>query len=206
MSLPVPPLLLITDRHQARGKLEDVVLAAFAGGCRWISLREKDLDAGARLGLLSRLLNLAQPYRATVMVHEDLAAAMAVGADGVHLPAHGDVAEVRARLGPATLLGVSCHDATEIAAAARLGADYVTLSPVFRTSSKPCYGPSLGAERFAEIARGATLPVIALGGIDAERVALLCRGGAAGVAVMGSVMRSPDPGGEIERLIATLPV
>ena len=136
MTLPAPPLLLITDRRQARRPLEEIAAAAFAAGCRWLSLREKDLDGAARLALLGRLVALGRPWGACVGVHEDIAAAQAVAAGALHLPARSRPTAARAQLARA-LIGVSCHDEAAVAAAEAEGADYVTLSPVFVSPSKP---------------------------------------------------------------------
>ncbi len=146
MSLPEPPLLIVTDRHQARAPLAALAGAAFNAGGRWLMLREKDLDAAARLALLNDLIALGAPYGAAVTVNTDLAAARAAGAAGVHLPAGADPAAARAALGAAALIGYSAHDAADAMAAAAAGADYVTLSPIFESASKPGYGPCLGPE------------------------------------------------------------
>jgi thiamine-phosphate pyrophosphorylase len=202
--LPTPPLLVITDRRQARGALEGVLAAVLAGGGRWISLREKDLSAVDRVALLARLVALARPRGAAVMVHEDLDAALQTGADGVHLPSGGDPAVARRRLGSGALIGMSAHSAAENQAAASRGADYVTVSPIFASASKPGYGPVLGLAALATFARGTAVPVIALGGVT-EATAADCRAsGAAGIAVMGHVMRAADPAAVTARLIAAL--
>jgi thiamine-phosphate pyrophosphorylase len=190
VTLPDPPLLVITDRHQARAPLEVVAEAVFAGGCRWLSLREKDLDAPSREALLRRLVRIGRRFGATVMVHDDVAAAIAAGAAGVHLPSGASPALARRRLGPQALIGCSTHDAAELAAAA--GADYATLSPIFPSASKPGYGPALGTARFAETAAAARLPIVALGGVDASNILACIDSGATGVAVMGGVMAAAD--------------
>ncbi len=204
MTLPDPPLLVITDRHQARRPLEAVAEAAFSGGCRWLSLREKDLDAAARRSLLQRLMTLGLRFGATVMVHEDVDAAVAAGAAGVHLPTKAISPDVRRRLGSAVLIGCSAHDEAELAAAVAAGADYATLSPVFPSASKPGYGPALGLARFAPMIAATRLPVVALGGIDETNAAACVRAGAAGVAVMGSVMAAADPAAVMAGLIRAL--
>ena len=89
MALPVPPLLVISDRSQAQLPLLDIAAAAFAGGCRWFSLREKALPPAERLALLGELVALGRRYGATVMAHDDVAALAATGAGGVHLPSGG---------------------------------------------------------------------------------------------------------------------
>jgi len=200
--LPFPPLLVITDRRQARRPIEAVAEAAFAGGCRWLSLREKDLDAASREALLRRMLAIGRRFDATVMVHEDIEAAIAAGAQGVHLPSGASPAAARRRLGAQALIGCSTHDETELEAAA--GADYATLSPVFPSAGKPGYGPALGIARLAAAAAAARLPVIALGGIGASNIAACIEAGAAGVAVMGGVMAAADVAAVMAGLTGTL--
>lgn len=202
MRLPFPPLLVITDRHQARRPLEAVAAAAFAGGCRWLSLREKDLDAADREALLRRLVALGRRFDATVVVHEDIEAAIAAGADGVHLPRGAAPAVARRRLGAEALIGCSTHDTRELEAAA--GADYATLSPIFPSASKPGYGPALGIPRLATTVAAAPLPVIALGGVDATNIAACIDAGAAGVAIMGGAMAATDVTAVMAGLIRTL--
>lgn len=199
MSLPLPPLLVITDRYQTRTSLEEVAGGLFAGGCRWLSLREKDLAAADRLALLRRLIALGATWRARVTVHDDVAAAAAAGAAGVHLPAQGDARAARRLLGNEALIGQSAHNADEVERAAAAGADYVTLSPIFATISKPGYGPALGV---AILGQAWPLPVLALGGIDASNAGQCLAAGADGVAVMGSAMRAADPRGFMADLLA----
>lgn len=197
--LPSPPLLLITDRAQARLPLPALLDAAFAGGLRWASLREKDLDPAARRDLLAALLPVARRHGAVLTVHADLDAARLC--DGLHLPEGGDVATARAALGPAALVGVSCHDRAGVARAAAAGADYVTLGPVRLTASKPGYGPALG---FGPLRDAASLgvPVLALGGVDAGCAGDCRAAGAAGLAVMGGPMRAADPAAEARALVS----
>ena len=200
MALPAPPLLVISDRQQARRPLEEIAEAVFAGGCRWFSLREKDLPPQQRRALLGALVVLGHRFGAVVTAHEDIEAVAAVGADGVHLPSGGDPEAARARL-PGALIGASAHSADEAAILLRSGADYVTASPVFLTASKPGYGPALGLEDLASIVARAPGPVVALGGITADNAALCLRAGVRGIAVMGEIMRSADPRASVERIL-----
>ena len=101
------------------------------------------------------------------------------------------------------LVGVSAHSLGDVRRAAKVGVGYVTLSPIFATPSKPGYGPALGLDALREAA--AIGPsVIALGGITPEHVTACCEAGAAGVAVMGAVMRVADPGPATRRLLQAL--
>ena len=198
--LPVPPLLVISDRRQARQPLQRVVEAAFVGGCRWFSLREKDLSPDERRALLGALVTLGRRFGAVVTAHEAIEAVAAVGADGVHLPSGGSPVAARTRL-PGALIGASAHSADEAAALLRAGADYVTASPVFVTASKPGYGPALGLDGLARVVAAARGPVVALGGITPENAAACLAAGACGIAVMGEVMRAADPQATVEYIL-----
>ena len=198
-ALPHPPLLLITDRNRAIHPLENIARDAFAAGCRWLSVRDKDLSGAERAALVRALQSAAGPWGALVGVHG--MSELPVGA--VHLPRDGDARGARTRLPDGCLVGISAHDAGELERAARAGADYATLSPVFETASKPG-APALGLERFARLARDAPLPVLALGGLDAHTVRGCMAAGAHGIAVIGSVMAARDTGAAVAELIEAL--
>jgi thiamine-phosphate pyrophosphorylase len=198
-ALPAP-LLIITDRHQARHPLEAIVEAGGQGGGRWVLLRDKDLGPSARRSLAVRLGEVARRHGMHFSVSRDVDLAAECGAS-VHLRSTVAVGAARQRLGPAALIGVSAHGLGEVAAAAAAGADYVTLSPIFLTSSKPGYGPALGIAALGPAAK-LGISVLALGGVTADVVARCLHAGASGVAVMGEVMRSAAPGRTIGRLLA----
>jgi thiamine-phosphate pyrophosphorylase len=167
-------------------------------------LREKDLDGERRREMLRELVALGAPFGATVTVNGDLAAAEAAGAAGLHLPTGGDLEAARSALGPGALLGASAHSLEEAIAAAESGADYVTLSPVFESASKPGYGPALGPAGLGAVAARLAIPVVALGGVAAGNAGACLTAGAAGVAVMGAVMAASDPGAALRDLLAAL--
>jgi len=196
--------MLVTDRAQARRPLHEVVAAALKAGCRWVSLREKDLPEDEQAPLLRMLLPMAHRHGARLMLHGEAFLAKLAGADGVHLPSGGDAAAARALLGPGKLVGVSIHTVTEAEAIDARAADYALAGPAFETPSKPGYGPEIGRKGLAEIARASRVPVLAIGGLNPARVGEVIAAGCAGVAVMGGVMRAADPAGEVEALIATL--
>jgi thiamine-phosphate pyrophosphorylase len=133
-------------------------------------------------------------------VSRDVALAAECGAS-VHLQSAAVVGAARQRLGPGALVGVSAHSFDDVAAAAAAGADYVTLSPIFLTSSKPGYGPALGVAAIGPAAK-LGISVIALGGVTADLIRPCLNAGAAGVAVMGEIMRSDQPGRIVGGLLA----
>jgi thiamine-phosphate pyrophosphorylase len=201
LPLPDPPLLVISDRSQARLPLQEVARAAFEGGCRWFSLREKELSPPEHFLLLRHIGVVGTRYKTTVtMMHGDVVPQAMTRARGMHLPSGADVAAMRGRV-PDWLIGASAHSAAEAASLIAAGADYVTISPIFLTDSKPGYGPALGLDGLAAVVAAAKGPVIALGGITAENAAACLKAGAAGVAVMGEVMRSVDPEATVRALV-----
>jgi len=173
-------VVVLTDRRLASGPLSAVVEAAVAAGADWVILRERDLGYAERRALAGTLRALLPPG------HLIVAGPDALGGEAVHLAA-ADPLPAGRRYG---LVGRSCHDDAELA---RLSvADYVTLSPVFATVTKPGYGPALTPDGAARL--GSPVPWLALGGVDsAERAARCGAAGAAGIAVLGAVLRARDP-------------
>ncbi|SFE93493.1 thiamine phosphate synthase [Blastococcus tunisiensis] len=178
----LPRLLVLTDRTQCDRPLVDAVAAAVDGGARAVVLREKDLPDDERDRLAERLLTVLAPAGG-LLIHAG--AAGCVGASAVHLAASD--AFPRPRPG---LVGRSCHSGQEAAAARAEGCDYVMISPVFPTASKPGYGPALGAAGLAALIAGAP-PAYALGGVRPADISVCLAAGAHGVAVMGPIMRTP---------------
>ncbi|MBM4381740.1 MAG: thiamine phosphate synthase [Deltaproteobacteria bacterium] len=165
------------------------------GGADWVQVREKDLDGAPLLALVREVMaavRAASPS-ARVLVNRRVDVALAARADGAHLGFDAlPLAEARALLGAGALLGASAHSADEVAAAARAGASYAHLAPIFAPYSKPASREPLGFAALREAAR-AGIPVLAQGGIDARRAAECVRAGAAGVAVTGELCAATDP-------------
>jgi thiamine-phosphate pyrophosphorylase len=199
VTLPDPPILAITDRRQCAETLEVRAERLFSGGCRWLSVREKDLDAADRLALLRRLIAIGDRFGARVGIHDDPAAAIACAAP-LHLPSNADVAAARRRCGQGMLIGRSCHAEADVGNSE--GADYATLSPAFRSASKPGYAPTLSPGDLGSIGARSRIPVLALGGVTRDTVRLLAGARIAGLAVMGEAMRAPAPEAWFESLTA----
>lgn len=197
-------LLAVTDRHGSGHPLTDTVQAILDGGVRWVWFRDRDLEPEARRHLGFAVAERVRAAGGFLTIGGDIALAQALGADGVHLGGGTGaewVAAARASLGPHALIGISAHAPAEVEAAAAAGADYVTLSPIYPTASKPDYGPALGPEGIGA-ALHAGLPVVALGGIMPARIPACREAGAAGVAVLGELMRAPDPAAVARDILA----
>ncbi len=152
--------------------------AAVAGGATVAQLRRKGATT-------HQLVEVGRPFReleATFLVNDDVEAAIELRADGVHL-GREDTGAQRA-LGAGLLLGLSAASLDEARAAEQAGAAYVGAGPVWATPSKPDADPAIGLEGLAEICEAMSIPVVAIGGIDATNVADCIRAGASGVAVI----------------------
>jgi thiamine-phosphate diphosphorylase len=128
-----------------------------------------------------------------VVVNDRLDVALTCGADGVHLRSDSIAVAAARRLAPAPfVIGRSVHGIDEVAAAR--GADYLIAGTVFPSASKPGGHPLLGVEGLRAIAREATVPVLAIGGVTAERLDEAAAAGASGIAAIGLFMRSGEAG------------
>jgi 8-oxo-dGTP diphosphatase len=159
---------------------------ALHNGLRLIQLRDKTLPEDSRLQLARETVRRAHLHGARVLVNGSLDLARASGADGVHLDSSA-AAKLAARPDWARpepfLLGVSCHDDTELAHAARIEADFALLSPVLPTLTHPG-AATLGWARFSELAGASSIPIYGLGGLGQDDVALAQSHGAHGVALL----------------------
>ena len=193
-------LYAITDRHScAPTPLTDVVAELLDEGVTAIQLREKDLSDTALIQLAQPIAELCRNYEAKLFINTNIHIALEVSVAGVHLPEKtGSVGAVKAQSDDNLYVGCSVHglDAAEKREAE--GADFVTYSPIYRTASKPGYGPAVGIRSLSAVVEKVKLPVFALGGITPTRVAECLAAGAFGVAVMSGVM-SPIGAGEQAR-------
>ena len=160
--------------------VEDLETAqiAVAGGATVVQLRRKGAST-------DELVATGRPFRelpATFIVNDDVEAAIRLGADGVHL-GRADTGAERA-LEAGLVLGLSAARVDEARAAERMRATYIGAGPVWATPSKLDADPPIGLEGLAEIGAAVSIPVVAIGGIDASNAADCIRAGAAGVAVI----------------------
>jgi thiamine-phosphate pyrophosphorylase len=187
-------LYLITDRHQCRGRdVVSCVEQALRGGVRAVQLRDKDMPTDQRYELGLALQRLTSEFDAKLLVNGDAALALAIGADGVHLPQDGLAADVcRSVAGPDALIGVSTHSIEEAREAAAAGADFITCGPAYFTPSKAKYGPPIGLDGFRAVCASVDVPVFALGGVNASNVNEVLAAGAAGVAMISGILGAAD--------------
>lgn len=184
---------LVTDRKRANAGLREACLAAIRGGVDVVQLREKGGPALATYEDALTLLPDARKHGAKILLNDRVDVALAASADGVHLAGKSLPPEVaRELLPPHMTLGVSVHSVEEARLAVAGGADYVTFGHVYPTASKPGLAPR-GVRQLAEIVEAVEVPVVAIGGIEANNVDEVLSTGAAGIAVISSIIAADDP-------------
>lgn len=188
-------LCLVTDPELCRARgLVETVLAAVAGGATMVQLRDKTATARARIEA-ARALKLALAGTGVpLIVNDDIDAALAVGAEGVHIGQEDcDPTQARALLGPGPILGLSCETLAAVRAADPGVVDYLGLGPVFGTASKPDHKRPVGFDGLAALRDATRLPTIAIGGLKAEHVGAARDAGVDGLAVISAICGRPDP-------------
>ncbi len=179
-----PLFYYITDRTRAHGKnLLDCIRCVIDWGVDFIQIREKDLADHDLFKVAASAVAIARGSRCRVLVNGRADIALATGAAGVHLPSTGlRPADITAWLPKAFLVGISAHSIRDVDRAAREGADYVLLGPVYATPSKTRYGPPIGLNVLRTACARTSLPILGLGGIGVEQIGPVLRTGAAGIA------------------------
>ena len=187
---PARGLYAITDGP--RNDLSAVVAQALAGGARVMQYRAKTTDVGRRRADAAALRQLCDLHAVPLIINDDVALAVAVGAAGVHLGRDDDdVAAARAALGAGAIVGVSCYDSLQRARdAAAAGADYVAFGAFFPSPTKPH-----AARASLDLLRQSAtlgLPRVAIGGITPDNAPSLVEAGADFLAVISALFAAPD--------------
>jgi thiamine-phosphate pyrophosphorylase len=188
-------IYLVTDRAFSRGRSTlEIVEAAVAGGVSAVQLREKDLDTREFYEQGLRIRDFLRSSGVPLIINDRIDLALALDADGVHL-GQGDMPVNVARriLGPDRVIGLSVEKLAQISDGAVAHANYLGISPVFLTGTKPELDTSWGLEGI-RVARSLTdLPLVAIGSIKQENAADVIRAGADCVAVVTAIVAANDP-------------
>jgi len=176
-------------------RLAALASAALAGGVRLVQYRSKESAIELRRHQAAALLKLCRAAGAQLVINDDLALALELDADGVHLGRDdGDPAAARRALGSGRILGVSCYgDLAAAEAAAAAGADYLAFGSVFASSTKP-QAPVIPLELLGQAKRRFGLPVAAIGGITLDNAARTIAAGADLLAVIADLFDAGDAG------------
>ena len=181
-------LYAVTDRHWLNGRtLHEVVKESLDGGVTFVQLREKQLDEEHFLQEAKDLKELCSEYHVPFVINDNVELAIEMDADGVHVgQSDMEAGDVRAKLGPDKIIGVSAQTVEQAVLAEKHGADYLGVGAVFPTSSKDD-ATEVPFETLKAICEAVSIPVIAIGGITKENVKELAGSGICGIAVISVI-------------------
>jgi len=186
-------LYAITPEDYLLPRLSALVGAALAGGVGLVQFRNKNAPPPLKRALAAEMMRLCHACGARLIINDDLALALELGADGVHLGRDdGDIQAARAALGPDKVIGVSCYaDLSHAEAAAAAGASYLAFGSMFHSPTKPD-APHAPLALLNEAKRRCGLPVAAIGGITLENAPQTIAAGADMLAVVTSLFDAMD--------------
>jgi thiamine-phosphate pyrophosphorylase len=170
-------------------------------GLRVIQLRIKDWPR-AEIVAVARRVRAVVPAGVAFVVNDDPGIAMEVAADGVHL-GQDDMPypDARRLMGDAAIIGLSTHDPAQTAAACAMGPDYIGVGPVFATPTKRIPDPVIGLAGMRRMLGIATVPAVAIGGIDHGNAAMVVAAGAENLCAVRCINGSADPAAEMDRML-----
>lgn len=186
-------LYAVTDRAwTGKQSLDEQVEEALQGGVTLVQLREKRLSKEQLIEEARRITALCHRYGVPLIVNDDYEAALAAGADGVHVGIEdAPVAAIRARAGKDFIIGATAKTVEQAQRAEREGADYLGVGAVFPSPTKRS-AIRITNEQLREICASVTIPAVAIGGITQKNVASLQGGGMAGIAVVSAIFGADD--------------
>lgn len=186
-------LYAVTDRAWLGDKtLSWQVEESLKGGATMIQLREKHLDHEHFLKEAKEIKELCRKYQVPFLINDDVDLAVEVDADGVHVGQHDmEAGEVRKKIGPNHILGVSAQTVEQALLAQQAGADYLGVGAVFPTGTKDD-ADAVSIQTLGEICHAVSIPVVAIGGIGQHNVMQLAGSGICGIAVVSAIYAQPD--------------
>ena len=186
-------LYAVTDRSWLNGRtLYEQVEEALKGGVTFVQLREKNLDEDAFFEEAQQIKRLCAQYKVPFVINDNVEIAARIGADGVHVgQSDMEALDVRAKLGPDKIIGVSAQTVEQVLKAQEHGADYLGVGAVFPTGSK-ADAVEVGPDRVRAICEAVDIPVIAIGGITKDNVIELKGSGICGIAVISAIFARKD--------------
>ena len=194
--------LIVDDQAAGEKDLLSIIREAAEAGATLIQLRAKILKTREFVEIASKAMKLLKPIDVPLIINNRVDIALSCGADGVHL-GQDDLPLPAARklLGKDRLIGISVNTVSEAMEAESEGADYLGVGPVFFTESKPDFRPILGPEGLKTIFQNVRIPILAVGGINAENAKNIMDSGADGIAVISAVLAASDIQKAVQRLL-----
>jgi len=193
-------LYFITDSRLTKKTILEDVKAAISAGVKVIQYREKDKSTKLMFKEAEKIKELCKD-KAIFIINDRVDIALAVDADGVHL-GDDDMPFIEARkLLQNKIIGLTAHNTFEAKEAEELGADYIGVSPIFETRTKPDAGPAAGLKLIEDVKKAVNIPQVAIGGINLGNIGQVIKAGATSVAVISGIITKDDVKAECKKFI-----
>jgi thiamine-phosphate pyrophosphorylase len=188
-------LYLVLDPDLCRShSMVETTMAAIAGGATLIQLRDKKAGTEGLVRVGRELIRAMEGTNVPLIVNDDIDAAIAIGARGVHVGQDDLPSQIaRDRLGPDKIIGLSIENEEVAQKVDHTIVDYVGIGPIFATTTKPDHKPAIGFDGLEKLVRMVGLPSVAIGGLKSEHVLPVLESGADGLAVVSAICGQPDP-------------
>ena len=198
----------ISHYNERYGYLESVRIALL-GGCRWIQLRMKNATDDEVRPTAKEAQRLCREAGATFIIDDRVELVRELRADGVHLGKNDmPIAAARQLLGPGFIIGGTANTFADVKAISDAGGDYVGCGPFRFTTTKEKLSPILGLDGYRHIvsrmqAEGICIPIVAIGGIEADDIQPILATGVTGIALSGAVLRADNPVEKMKEIVTT---
>lgn len=197
------------SHHNERYGYLDSVRIALLGGCRWIQLRMKNATDDEVRPTAIEAQRLCREAGATFIIDDRVELVRELRADGVHLGKNDmPIAAARQLLGPGFIIGGTANTFADVKAISEAGGDYVGCGPFRFTTTKEKLSSILGLDGYRHIvsrmqAEGICIPIVAIGGIEADDIQPILATGVTGIALSGAVLRADNPVEKMKEIVTT---
>ncbi|BDM63410.1 thiamine-phosphate synthase [Shewanella sp. NFH-SH190041] len=198
-------LYLVTDEHQDNAILAKVIEQAVSGGVTMVQIREKHGDIRAFIARAALAKKILHGTGVPLIINDRLDVALAVNADGLHL-GQSDMPAPMARnlLGPDKILGLTVESPAQLATAQALPLDYLGISTVFASATKTDTRHIWHLSGLRDAVSQSRLPLVAIGGIQSDNIAVVAACGCAGIALVSAICHAVNPRQAAAALLAQI--
>ena len=197
-------LYFITDRNLTKKTVLDDVKAAIKAGVKIIQYREKEKPTSFMLKEAKEIKKLCDENNVLFIINDRIDICKEVDADGVHLGNEDPPYKEARELLKNKIIGLTIHNTEEAIQAEKIGADYIGVSPIFETKTKPDAGPPAGLKLIEDVKKAVKIPQVAIGGITLQNIDDVVKAGEASAAVISAIITKDDVEAECRKFIDKL--
>jgi len=196
-------LYVILDK-QYIADCKDLARYAVKKNIRYIQYRDKNSSNDEFINNVKKIVNITKGTKSNFIINDRVNIAKEINADGIHIGQEDTNYEYTRDVVSDKIIGISTHNLQQAINAEKIGADYIGIGPIFKTSSKRKPDPVIGLEGLKKISAKISIPKVAIGGINRSNVRSVMNTGVDGCAIISSILNSDDPKNEIDKILEIL--